>query len=114
MEKIFSVKNDFVDSRLDRWFRRNVCEAPQSFIEKSIRKGKIKINNKKKKSSYKLQKNDKIILYNFNFPPSKGKKHAHIYKATKNEISSSTGIYTPGSTVITIPLASGRGWPSCR
>ena len=49
MEKIFSVKNDFVNARLDRWFRRNVCEAPQSLIEKSIRKGKIKVNNKKKK-----------------------------------------------------------------
>ena len=50
MEKIFSVKNDFVNARLDRWFRRNVCEVPQSLIEKSIRKGKIKVNNKKKKS----------------------------------------------------------------
>ena len=49
MEKIFSVKNDFVNARLDRWFRRNVCEVPQSLIEKSIRKGKIKVNNKKKK-----------------------------------------------------------------
>ena len=49
MKKIFSVKNDFVNARLDRWFRRNVCEAPQSLIEKSIRKGKIKVNNKKKK-----------------------------------------------------------------
>ena len=33
---------------LDRWFRRNVCEAPQSLIEKNIRNGKIKVNNKKK------------------------------------------------------------------
>ena len=48
MEKIFSVKNDFINARLDRWFRRNVCEVPQSLIEKSIRKGKIKVNNKKK------------------------------------------------------------------
>lgn len=67
MEKIFSVKNDYVNSRLDKWFKRNVCEVPQSLIEKIIRKGNIKVNNKKKKSSYKLQKDDQIFVYNFNF-----------------------------------------------
>ena len=47
MKKIFSVKDDFVNSRLDRWFRQNVCEGPQSLIEKNIRKGNLKVNNKK-------------------------------------------------------------------
>ena len=93
MEKIFSVKNDFVNARLDRWFRRNVCEVPQSLIEKSIRKGKIKVNNKKKKSSYKLQKNDKIFVYNFNFKTSKNKKIKTKYRATKKELSSSSGMF---------------------
>ena len=73
MEKIFSVENDFVNARLDRWFKKNVCNAPQSLIEKIIRKGKIKVNNKKKKSSYKLQKNDQIFIYNFNFLIRKNK-----------------------------------------
>ena len=93
MEKIFSVKNDFVNARLDRWFRRNVCEVPQSLIEKSIRKGKIKVNNKKKKSSYKLQKNDQIFVYNFNFKISKNKKIKTKYRATKKELSSSSGMF---------------------
>jgi len=93
MEKIFSVKNDFVNARLDRWFRRNVCEVPQSLIEKSIRKGKIKVNNKKKKSSYKLQKNDQIFVYNFNFKTSKNKKIKTKYRATKKELSSSSGMF---------------------
>ena len=74
MEKIFSVKNDFVNARLDRWFRRNVCEVPQSLIEKSIRKGKIKVNNKKKKSSYKLQKDDKILVFNLSFTAKKNQE----------------------------------------
>ena len=87
MEKIFSVKNDFVNARLDRWFRKNVCEVPQSLIEKSIRKGKIKVNNKKKKSSYKLQKNDQIFIYNFNFLIRKNKKITTKYTATKKELS---------------------------
>ena len=60
---------------MDRWFKRNVCEAPQSLIEKNIRKGKIKVNNKKKKSSYKLQKNDQIFVYNFDFTPNKNKRN---------------------------------------
>ena len=62
MEKIFSVKNDFLNARLDRWFRRNVCEVPQSLIEKSIRKGKIKVNNKKKKRKNKNKKKKKIFF----------------------------------------------------
>jgi len=93
MEKIFSVKYDFVNMRLDRWFRRNVCEAPQSLIEKNIRKGEIKVNNKKKKSSYKLQKDDQIFVYNFNFTTSKNKKIKSKYKATKKELSSSSSMF---------------------
>ena len=64
MKKIFLVKNDFINLRLDRWFRKQVCDVPQSLIEKNIRKGNIKINHKKKKSSYKLKKEDQIIVYN--------------------------------------------------
>ena len=93
MEKIFSVKNDFVNARLDRWFRRNVCEVPQSLIEKSIRKGKVKVNNKKKKSSYKLQKEDQIFVYNSNFTTIKNKKIKTKYRATKKELSSSSGMF---------------------
>jgi len=74
MKKIFLVKYDFINSRLDRWFKKNVCDVPQALIEKNIRKGNIKVNNKKKKSSYKLQKNDQIFVYNFNFKTNKNKK----------------------------------------
>ena len=93
MKKIFSVKYDFVNARLDRWFRRNVCEAPQSLIEKNIRNGKIKVNNKKKKSSYKLQENDQIFVYNFNFKTNKNKKNKLKYRATKKELSSSSSMF---------------------
>ena len=93
MEKIFSVKYDFVNMRLDRWFRSNVCEVPQSLIEKNIRKGAIKVNNKKKKCSYKLKKDDQIFVYNFNFTTSKNKKIKSKYKATKKELSSSSSMF---------------------
>ena len=93
MRKIFSVKSDFINARLDRWFRRNVCEVPQSLIEKNLRKGKIKVNNKKEKSSYKLQKTDKIFLFNFNFTANKNKKNKLKYRATKKELSSSSSMF---------------------
>ena len=62
MKKFFLVKEDFVNSRLDRWFRRNVCDIPQSLIEKNIRKGNIKVNKKKKKVLTKLKKMIKLLF----------------------------------------------------
>ena len=40
MKKIFRVNKDFNETRLDRWFKRNVKDLPQSLIEKLIRKKK--------------------------------------------------------------------------
>ena len=53
--------------RLDRWIRNKLGKIPQSFIEKNLRSGKIKINKKKAKSSFKIKTNDKIDVYNLNF-----------------------------------------------
>ena len=58
MKKIYTVKDDYLGTRLDRWFKKNISEVPQSLIEKNLRRGKIKVNHKKVKSLYKLQKND--------------------------------------------------------
>ena len=66
------IKNYTVDStcnnmRLDRWLRLKLGKIPQSLIEKSLRAGKIKINKKRAKSSYKIKAEDKILIYNLNF-----------------------------------------------
>ena len=61
MKKFFLIKPDFINSRLDRWFRRNICDVPQSLIEKNIRKGNIKINNKKKKVPINFRKMIKLL-----------------------------------------------------
>ena len=45
----FVVKRDYHNARLDRWFKHNVSDLPQSFLEKLIRKNKIKVNKKKPK-----------------------------------------------------------------
>jgi len=90
MKKIFSVNKDYVDSRLDKWFKKNVFNIPQSLIEKILRKGNIKINKKKVKSSYKLKENDLITIINLNFTKTQSKKKKVIYKASKKEVSYSS------------------------
>ena len=65
MDKIFLVKKDFIDSRIDKWIKKNICQVPQGLIEKSLRNKKILVNKLKVKSSYKLKINDKIYLNNF-------------------------------------------------
>ena len=47
MKKNYIITDEFVNSRLDRWFKRVVINIPQSLLEKSIRKGLVKVNNKK-------------------------------------------------------------------
>ena len=66
MEKICLISRDFVDIRIDRWIKINVCKVPQGLIEKNLRNKIITVNKNKVKSSYKLQINDKIYLNNFN------------------------------------------------
>ena len=67
MRKIYTIPVDFEGSRFDRWFKRKINKVPQSLLEKYLRKGKIKVNNKKIKSSQKLKKNDQVFLYNIFF-----------------------------------------------
>ena len=53
--------------RFDRWLRSKLGNIPQSLIEKTLRAGKIKINKKKVKSSFKIKTNDEVDLFNINF-----------------------------------------------
>ena len=67
MKKSFNVNSTFNDMRIDRWIRNNLGNYPQGLIEKSLKSGKIKLNDKKVKSSQKVKTGDKIFLFNFNF-----------------------------------------------
>ena len=53
--------------RIDRFLRNQFGQIPQALIEKNLRNGKIKLNKKKTKSSKKIQFNDKVELFNFEF-----------------------------------------------
>ena len=74
MNKSYIIKEIYSGMRIDRWIRNNVASLPQSLIEKSLRKGKIKVNIKKVNSSYKLKTGDKIKFFNFNFEVNKNNK----------------------------------------
>ena len=67
MKKSFTVDSTYNDMRIDRWIRNNLGNIPQGLIEKNLRNGKIKLNNKKIKSSHKVKSNDEINLFNFEF-----------------------------------------------
>jgi 23S rRNA pseudouridine955/2504/2580 synthase len=67
MKKSFNVDSTFNDMRIDRWIRNNLGNIPQGLIEKSLRSGKIKLNNKKTKSSQKVKTGDVVDLFNFNY-----------------------------------------------
>ena len=70
MKKSFNVDSTFNEMRIDRWIRNNLGKIPQGLIEKNLRNGKIKLNNKKIKSSHKVKSNDQIELFNFEFTES--------------------------------------------
>jgi len=64
MIKKFEVEKDFHNARFDRWFKNKVLDIPQGLIEKIIRKNQAKVNGKKTKSSYRVQENDIIEIFN--------------------------------------------------
>ena len=67
MIKSINVDKAYSGMRIDRYLRLKIGKIPQSLIEKSLRSGKIKVNNKKVKSSLKVNLNDRVDLYNFEF-----------------------------------------------
>ena len=93
MEKKFTIRDDFVNTRLDRWFKKSIYKIPQSLIEKHLRKGNIKVNNRKVKSSYKLLNNDQIFVNIPNLKPATNQKSLHKYVPTNKEINYTSSIF---------------------
>ena len=87
MKKIYNVDKTFNNMRIDRWIRKNLGNLPQGFIEKNLRNGKIKVNNKKIKSSYKIETNEKIEVFDLNFKITE-KQEKKKFNPTKDVIKS--------------------------
>ena len=85
MLKKFIVNKNYHDSRFDRWFKQNVSNVPQSLIEKFIRKKKVKINNKRVKTSYRVQLNDVVELYGVGELKPNNKSKKEKYKPSEKE-----------------------------
>ena len=66
MPRLFKIDKSSIGMRIDRWIKNNIGKLPQSLIEKELRKGNIKLNDKKVKSSIKINLNDQIKFYNLN------------------------------------------------
>ena len=67
MNKSYIVDHSYEGIRIDKWIRNNLGNVPQGLIEKSLRTGKIKLNNKKIKSSTKLNVKDIISVYGIKY-----------------------------------------------
>ena len=66
MDKTCPISHDFINTRVDKWIKKNVCNVPQSLIEKNLRSRNITVNKLRVKSSYKLKINDIVYLRAFN------------------------------------------------
>ena len=68
MKKSYIVDSTCKDMRLDRWIRLTLGKIPQGLIEKFLRSGKIKLNNKTEENEVeKLIKwfaSNKVVLEN--------------------------------------------------
>ena len=67
MLEVIKINNSDAGQRIDKWIKNNLSKIPQSLIEKDLRNGKIKVNRKKVKSSYKLNKLDQVYLYSVSY-----------------------------------------------
>ena len=67
MKKSINVDKSFNDMRIDRFIRNHLGKIPQGLIEKNLRNGKLKLNQKKIKSSQKVKTGDKLNIYNLDF-----------------------------------------------
>jgi len=87
LDSIFQIKDMDADQRLDKWFKRTIKNIPQSLIEKLIRKKKIKVNQKKTTSSYKLKTNDKISIFKEKETLKDLLQKKYFYKPSSNDYS---------------------------
>ena len=87
MPKLYTVEDDYHDSRLDKWFKNEIINLPHSLLEKILRQNKVKVNKKKTKSSYRLQTGDLIEIYDISKLKPVDKKEKIKYLPKKKEIS---------------------------
>ncbi len=91
MLEVIKIENSSIGLRIDKWIKSKITKIPQGLIEKDLRNGRIKVNKKKVKSSYKLKKLDEIFLYNIKYkslikPKKKIRPTNIVIKETEKDI----------------------------
>ena len=86
MPKSYIVDDDYNESRLDKWFKNKIINVPHSLLEKILRQNKVKVNNRKVKSSYRLQTGDLIEIYDLSKLKPVDKKENIKYLPKKKEV----------------------------
>ena len=86
MPKSYIVDDDYNESRLDKWFKNKIINVPHSLLEKILRQNKVKVNNRKVKSSYRLQTGDLIEIYDISKLKPVDKKENIKYLPKKKEV----------------------------
>ncbi len=85
MSETYKVEKEYHNARFDRWFKQKILNLPQSLLEKLIRKNRIKVNNKKTKTSYRVQIGDEIEFFNTNNLKEISRSAKEKYKASNKE-----------------------------
>lgn len=86
---IYSISQEFASVRLDRWIKIIYPSFRQNEIEVALRKKKIKVNQKKAKSNYRLQLDDKVFV-DFNFKKYKEERKYQYDSFSKKQIENMT------------------------
>ena len=86
MPQKVKVKQDYHNSRFDRWFKTNIIDLPQSLIQKILRLNKIKVNRKKVKTSYRVQSGDLVEIYDISKFKISDRPKKIKYKPSRQEI----------------------------
>ena len=75
MPEKFIINKNYNNSRLDKWFKEKIKNLPNSLFQKLLRKNKVKVNNKKIKSSFRLSEGDEVSIFNIShYKPTDFKK----------------------------------------
>ena len=80
----FIVNKNFNNVRFDKWFKQQIINLPNSLIQKLVRTRKIRVNNKKIKTSLRLKEGDKVSVFNLSkLKPTNTKKKIEYQASTK-------------------------------
>ena len=86
MYQKFSIKDNYENTRFDKWFKLEVLNLPQSLLQKILRKKKIKVNKKKIKANYRLQLDDCVEIFDISHFSKREVKDRIKYKPQKKEL----------------------------